>query len=124
MNRLRDKGIGIVLTDHNVRDTFKVVNRAYIIDEGEILIEGTPAVVAADGRARERFLGKGFELGEEVRPLVLVAEEPVPERLPEEEIEQEEIEDEERPEIGQQAGRGLPEHLEQRHVHRSRRDPQ
>ncbi len=66
--RLRDKGIGIVLTDHNVRDTFKVVNRAYIIDEGEILIEGAPAVIAADERARERFLGKGFELGEEVRP--------------------------------------------------------
>jgi lipopolysaccharide export system ATP-binding protein len=68
MNRLRDKGIGIVLTDHNVRDTFKIVDRAYVIDEGEILIEGTPTAVAADGRARERFLGKGFELGEEVRP--------------------------------------------------------
>jgi lipopolysaccharide export system ATP-binding protein len=68
MGRLRDKGIGIVLTDHNVRDTFKVVDRAYVIDEGEILIEGPPAAVAADGRARERFLGKGFELGEEVRP--------------------------------------------------------
>ncbi len=68
MSRLRKKGIGIVLTDHNVRDTFKVVDRAYIIDEGAILIEGAPAVIAADGRARERFLGKGFELGEEVRP--------------------------------------------------------
>jgi lipopolysaccharide export system ATP-binding protein len=67
INRLRAKGIGIVLTDHNVRDTFKVVDRAYIIDEGEILIEGPPAVIAADERARERFLGKGFELGEEVR---------------------------------------------------------
>ncbi len=67
MDRLRAKRIGIVLTDHNVRDTFKVVDRAYIIDEGEILIEGPPAVIAADERARERFLGKGFELGEEVR---------------------------------------------------------
>jgi lipopolysaccharide export system ATP-binding protein len=67
INRLRAKGIGIVLTDHNVRDTFKVVDRAYIIDEGEILIEGPPAVIAADEQARERFLGKGFELGEEVR---------------------------------------------------------
>ena len=67
INRLRAKGIGIVLTDHNVRDTFKVVDRAYIIDEGEILIEGPPTVIAADERARERFLGKGFELGEEVR---------------------------------------------------------
>ena len=68
MLRLKNAGIGIVLTDHNVRDTFKVVDRAYIIDEGEILIEGAPAVIAADGRARERFLGRGFELGEEVRP--------------------------------------------------------
>ena len=67
INRLRAKGIGIVLTDHNVRDTFKVVDRAYIIDEGEILIEGPPTVIAADERARQRFLGKGFELGEEVR---------------------------------------------------------
>jgi lipopolysaccharide export system ATP-binding protein len=67
LDRLRAKGIGIVLTDHNVRDTFKVVDRAYVIDEGEILIEGPPAVIAADGPARERFLGKGFELGEEVR---------------------------------------------------------
>ena len=67
INRLRAKGIGIVLTDHNVRDTFKVVDRSYIIDEGEILIEGPPTVIAADERARERFLGKGFELGEEVR---------------------------------------------------------
>ncbi len=68
MVRLRDKGIGIVLTDHNVRDTFKVVDRAYVIDEGEVLIEGPPLAVAADGGARERFLGKEFELGEEVRP--------------------------------------------------------
>jgi lipopolysaccharide export system ATP-binding protein len=65
--RLRDKGIGIVLTDHNVRDTFKVVNRACIIDEGEILIEGAPSKIAADERAQERFLGKNFELGEEVQ---------------------------------------------------------
>jgi lipopolysaccharide export system ATP-binding protein len=67
MERLRARGIGIVLTDHNVRDTFKVVDRAYVIDEGEILIEGTAAVIAADERARAKFLGKGFELGEEVR---------------------------------------------------------
>jgi lipopolysaccharide export system ATP-binding protein len=67
MLRLRDKGIGIILTDHNVRDTFKVVNRACIIDEGEILIEGTPSRIAADERAREKFLGKNFELGEEVQ---------------------------------------------------------
>lgn len=65
--RLRDRGIGIILTDHNVRDTFKVVNRACVIDEGEILVEGPPSIIAADERAKERFLGKNFELGEEVQ---------------------------------------------------------
>ncbi len=66
MTQIRDKGIGIVLSDHNVRDTFKVVTRATIIDGGEVLVEGPPAKVASDARARERFLGKSFELGEEV----------------------------------------------------------
>ncbi|MDD8015000.1 MAG: LPS export ABC transporter ATP-binding protein [Acidobacteriota bacterium] len=64
---LKMKGLGIVISDHNVRDTFSVVDRAYIIDEGEILIEGTPSEITADGTAREKFLGKDFRLGEEVR---------------------------------------------------------
>ena len=64
---LKTKGLGIVISDHNVRDTFSVVDRAYIIDEGEILIEGTPSEITADGTAREKFLGKDFRLGEEVR---------------------------------------------------------
>ena len=67
MTALKNRGIGILLSDHNVRDTFKIADRVYIIDEGEILIEGPPTVIAADERARQRFLGKGFELGEEVR---------------------------------------------------------
>jgi lipopolysaccharide export system ATP-binding protein len=66
LTRLRDKGIGIVISDHNVRDTFKIVGRAYIIDEGEVLIEGSPQRIAADESAREKFLGKKFKLGEEV----------------------------------------------------------
>jgi lipopolysaccharide export system ATP-binding protein len=66
LTRLRDKGIGIVISDHNVRDTFKIVGRAYIIEEGEVLIEGSPQRIAADESARERFLGKNFRLGEEV----------------------------------------------------------
>jgi len=67
MLRLKDKGIGIVLSDHNVRDTFKVVGRACIIDGGEVLVEGPPLEVAADPRARENFLGKDFRFGEEVQ---------------------------------------------------------
>ena len=63
---LRNKEIGIILSDHNVRDTFKIVNRAYVIDEGEILIEGSPQEISSDEKAREKFLGKDFKLGDEV----------------------------------------------------------
>ena len=63
--RLKNKNIGILISDHNVRDTFKIASRAYIIDEGEILIEDIPGRIAANPRARERFLGTEFSLGEE-----------------------------------------------------------
>jgi len=64
--KLKKRGMGIVISDHNVYDTFKVSSRAYIIDEGEILIEGSPLQIASDERARERFLGKDFTLGKEI----------------------------------------------------------
>lgn len=64
--RLKKKGIGIIISDHNVRDTFLVVNRAYIIDKGKILIEGSPQEIVSDKNAKERFLGKDFKLGDEV----------------------------------------------------------
>ncbi len=66
MLRLKSRGIGIVLSDHNVRDTLKIADRACIIDQGRLLVEGTPREAAADERARERFLGKNFKLGDEV----------------------------------------------------------
>jgi lipopolysaccharide export system ATP-binding protein len=66
MLNLKNKGIGIILSDHNVRDTFKIADRACIIDEGEILIEGDPQQVASDERAKEKFLGKNFKMGDEV----------------------------------------------------------
>jgi lipopolysaccharide export system ATP-binding protein len=62
---LKQKGIGIILSDHNVKDTLKITDTAYIIDEGEILIKGTPKEIAENDKARERFLGKNFKLGEE-----------------------------------------------------------
>jgi len=61
--RLKEKGIGIVISDHNVRDTLRITDRAYILDEGKVLIEGSPARIAADERARTRFLGDDFSLG-------------------------------------------------------------
>ncbi len=66
MLKLKNKGIGIILSDHNVQDTFKIADRAYIIDEGEILIEGSPQEIASDEKAKEKFLGKSFKLGDEV----------------------------------------------------------
>jgi len=63
--RLKNRGIGILLSDHNVRDTFQIVDRALIIDAGEILAADTPARLAANAQARERFLGTEFRFGEE-----------------------------------------------------------
>jgi lipopolysaccharide export system ATP-binding protein len=66
MLKLKNKGIGIILSDHNVQDTFKIADRAYILEEGEILIKGSPQEIASDKKTREKFLGKGFKLGDEV----------------------------------------------------------
>jgi len=66
--RLKERGIGVLLSDHNVRDTFQIVDRAYIIDAGAILVMDSPARLAADARARERFLGTEFRFGEERTP--------------------------------------------------------
>ena len=63
---LKTKGIGIILSDHNVRDTLKITDRAYVIDEGKILVSGSPQVIAGYEKARERFLGKNFRLGDEI----------------------------------------------------------
>jgi len=63
---LRDRGIGVVVSDHNVRDTFKVVGRATIIDEGQVLVEGSPEELAGDALARDCFLGNTFRLGGEI----------------------------------------------------------
>jgi lipopolysaccharide export system ATP-binding protein len=59
---LKDMGIGVIITDHNVRDTLKVCDRAYIISEGEILLAGNPEEIAASARVREIYLGDGFTL--------------------------------------------------------------
>ena len=59
---LKGRGIGVIMTDHNVRDTLKVCDRAYIISEGEILLAGEPGEIAASDRVREIYLGDGFSL--------------------------------------------------------------
>jgi lipopolysaccharide export system ATP-binding protein len=59
---LKERGIGVIITDHNVRDTLKVCDRAYIISEGRILLSGTPEEIAASDQVREIYLGAGFSL--------------------------------------------------------------
>jgi lipopolysaccharide export system ATP-binding protein len=59
---LKEKGIGVIITDHNVRDTLTVCDRAYIISEGEILLEGNPEEIASSPRVREIYLGEQFSL--------------------------------------------------------------
>jgi len=57
---LKERGIGVIITDHNVRDTLKVCDRAYIISEGKIFLSGTPSEVAASEKVREFYLGENF----------------------------------------------------------------
>ena len=59
---LRKSGLAILITDHNVRETLGICNRAYILNEGRILEEGTPQEIASSQQARELYLGEGFSL--------------------------------------------------------------
>jgi len=59
---LKDRNIGILITDHNVQETLAITDRTYLMFEGSILKEGTPAELAADEIVRKVYLGKDFEL--------------------------------------------------------------
>jgi len=59
---LKSRGLGVLITDHNVRDTLKICDRAYIIAHGRILEEGTPAEIAQSPQARSVYLGDRFRL--------------------------------------------------------------
>jgi lipopolysaccharide export system ATP-binding protein len=60
--KLRDKNIGILITDHNVHETLSITDRAYLLFEGEILKAGTAKELAEDEQVRRVYLGKNFEL--------------------------------------------------------------
>src|SRR5512134_1076263 len=60
--RLRDRGIDILITDHNVRETLAITDRAYILYEGKVLVSGTASEIAANATAREIYLGEKFSL--------------------------------------------------------------
>ncbi|MFC1736092.1 LPS export ABC transporter ATP-binding protein [Candidatus Hydrogenedentota bacterium] len=61
---LKNRGIGILMTDHNVRETLSTTDRAYILDEGKVEVEGTPQHIADSPRARQIYLGEKFTLAE------------------------------------------------------------
>jgi lipopolysaccharide export system ATP-binding protein len=62
IEQLRTRGIGVVVTDHNVRETLSICGRAYIIKDGRILKHGTPQEIAEDPQVREIYLGEHFQL--------------------------------------------------------------
>ena len=59
---LKNRGIGIMITDHNVRETLSVCDRAYILNDGSVLKSGSPEEIVADERVREVYLGENFSL--------------------------------------------------------------
>jgi len=61
VRRLIHSGIGILITDHNVRETLGICDRAYIVNEGAVLEEGTPDKIATSTKARKFYLGEGFK---------------------------------------------------------------
>jgi lipopolysaccharide export system ATP-binding protein len=62
VKHLKDRGIGVLITDHNVRDTLDIIDRAYILHDGAVLREGTPAEIVADAAVRRVYLGERFSL--------------------------------------------------------------
>jgi len=62
IRQLKDRGIGVLITDHNVRETLGICDRAYILNEGSILEEGIPSHIAESRQAREIYLGERFSL--------------------------------------------------------------
>ncbi len=62
IRHLCDRGIGVLITDHNVRETLGICSRAYILNEGSLIAEGTPEEILADRHVRQVYLGEGFRL--------------------------------------------------------------
>jgi lipopolysaccharide export system ATP-binding protein len=62
VSHLKDRGVGVLMTDHNVRETLDIVDRAYILHEGQILTSGAPADVVCHDDVRRVYLGERFLL--------------------------------------------------------------
>ena len=59
---LKDRGIGVLITEHNVRETLQLIDRAYILHEGRVLMQGTPEEIIAHKDVRRFYLGERFKL--------------------------------------------------------------
>ncbi len=59
---LKDRGIGVLITDHNVRETLGIVDRAYILHDGQVLMSGSAEEVVADENVRRVYLGQSFRV--------------------------------------------------------------
>ena len=62
LRHLKDKGISIFITDHNVKETLDIVDRAYIINNGELIAEGSPKEIVENKKARQLYLGSQFKI--------------------------------------------------------------
>jgi len=62
VSHLKDRGIGVLITDHNVRETLEIVDRAYILHDGTVLMSGTPEEVVKDRQVRKVYLGEKFRI--------------------------------------------------------------
>jgi lipopolysaccharide export system ATP-binding protein len=62
VRHLKDRGIGVLITDHNVRDALEIIDRAYILHDGQVLKEGTPSDIVSDRDVRRVYLGEKFSL--------------------------------------------------------------
>ena len=62
VSHLKDRGIGVLITDHNVRETLEIVDRAYILHDGTVLMSGTPEQVVQDRQVRQVYLGEKFRI--------------------------------------------------------------
>ena len=65
ISQLKKRGIGVLITDHNVRETLSITDRAYIINEGEIISSGSPHTVAQDEKVKQIYLGNQFSFKSE-----------------------------------------------------------
>jgi lipopolysaccharide export system ATP-binding protein len=62
VHHLKERGIGVLITDHNVRETLDIIDRAYIIHDGDVMKEGTPREIIEDTDVRRVYLGEKFSL--------------------------------------------------------------